>query len=189
MSVSPQIRVVALVGILAALGLAAGMMALGRGQSASSAPPKVIKPLHPVRKQHPKAARAKHAKPAAPARKPTAKPAAKPAVAGNGLPAALASALTAHDVVVVSLYAPDAAVDQEALKEAQAGASLAGAGFVALNVRNESEAGPLAELLNGVLEDPAVLVFQRAQPKSVFVRINGFADRETVAQAAVNAAP
>src|SRR5205807_5536738 len=38
-----------------------------------------------------------------------------------------------------------------------------------------------------ILDDPAVLVFQ--QPKTLFVRLNGFADRDTVAQAAQNAVP
>jgi hypothetical protein len=37
-----------------------------------------------------------------------------------------------------------------------------------------------------VLDGPAVLVFER--PGSLFVRFNGFADRDTVAQAAENAA-
>ena len=36
-----------------------------------------------------------------------------------------------------------------------------------------------------VLDGPAVLVFQR--PRTLFVRLNGFADRDTVAQAAANA--
>ena len=38
----------------------------------------------------------------------------------------------------------------------------------------------------GVLQDPAVLVLR--PPGSLVVRIDGFADRETVAQAALNAA-
>jgi hypothetical protein len=71
-----------------------------------------------------------------------------------------------------------------ALREAQAGAAASGAGFVALNVLNESQAKPLTKKL-GVLEDPAVLVFRR--PSEVVVRFSGFADKQTVAQAARNA--
>ena len=39
----------------------------------------------------------------------------------------------------------------------------------------------------GVLPDPALLVFRR--PGDLVFRVNGFADRATVAQAAVNARP
>src|ERR671922_302373 len=87
-------------------------------------------------------------------------------------------------VVVVGLYDPDAAVDTMALAEAKAGAQAAGAGFVALNVLAESQSRPLLELL-GTLENPSVLVYRR--PDTLFARIGGFADRETVAQAAANA--
>ena len=61
--------------------------------------------------------------------------------------------------------------------------SAAGVGFVALNVLTESQARPLTKQL-GVLEDPAVLVFRR--PNVLVVRFSGFADMQTVAQAARN---
>jgi hypothetical protein len=112
-----------------------------------------------------------------------AKPAAKP-VDENGLPRVLSTALAENRVVVVSLYDPEAAVDGIALAEARAGASATGAGFVALNVFAEAQSRPLLELL-GTLENPAVLVYRR--PNTLFARISGFADRETVAQAAANA--
>src|SRR5207244_12416349 len=87
---------------------------------------------------------------------------------------------------------PRSSVDQVALGEAREGAGSAGAGFVALNVADEKVAAPLTSLLTGgataadrVLDDPAVLVFQA--PRTLFVRLNGFNDRETVAQAASNA--
>ena len=70
---------------------------------------------------------------------------------------------------------------------------LAHAGFVSFNVADEKVVSPLSSLLTGaptpadrVLDGPAVLVFVR--PNSLFVRLNGFADRDTVAQAAANAA-
>jgi hypothetical protein len=172
-------------------------MLLGRGQSSSEAAVKTIKPLHPVKKlaaapAKPKARKAAvkvAAKPMPKRAKPKATPG--PAVI-DGMPAALAKALRSNDVVVVSLFAPRSAVDALATAEAKHGAALAGAGFVAFNVADEKIVSPLTSLLTGaqtaadrVLDGPAVLVFQR--PKTLFVRFNGFADRDTVAQAAANA--
>jgi hypothetical protein len=168
---------------VAMLALGGGLLLLTRGQSSSSAAAPVIKPLHPVNKHVKSIAKA-------PTKK-RAKARRTPAVI-DGMPGALALALRAKPVVVVALYAPRAAVDVVARDEAQQGASLAGAGFVALDVSDNKVAAPLTALLTGaataadrVLDDPAVLVFQ--QPKTLFVRFNGFTDRDTVAQAAVNA--
>jgi len=125
--------------------------------------------------------------------KPKAAPKRKAPVVVDGMPTALAHALRSHSVVVVSLYTPDASVDAMATEEARHGAALAGAGFVSFNVADEKVVSPLSSLLTGaptaadrVLDGPAVLVFGR--PGSLFVRFNGFADRDTVAQAAENAA-
>ena len=108
------------------------------------------------------------------------------------MPAALALALRSNPVVVVSLYAPGSSVDELAKAEAQAGAKLAGAVFVPLDVSNERIAAPLTSLLTGgatpadrVLDDPAVLVFQA--PRTLYVRLTGWNDRDTVAQAVENA--
>jgi hypothetical protein len=191
--VSPRLRVVAAGAFVAVLAFGATLFLLGRGQSAAPEP-KVIKPLHPVKKSRrvASAARARRA-----AAKTTVKPRAKakraPAVI-DGLPAALARALASHKVVVVALYAPNARVDVLAEREARAGAATAGAGFVALDVTSERQTRPLTSLLASApqqvdrqLDSPAVLVFQ--QPKTLFVRLNGFNDAATVAQAAQNAAP
>jgi hypothetical protein len=170
-------------------------MLLGGSPSSSQAAVKTIKPLHPVNKAaKPKAkAPAKKLAPK-PARK-VAKKVAKPKGLSviNGMPAALARALASHAVVVVSLYAPRSSVDAMATDEAKHGAALAGAGFVAFSVADEKVVSPLTSLLTGaqtaadrVLDGPAVLVFQR--PRTLFVRFNGFADRDTVAQAVANAA-
>ena len=216
MTVSPQLRLLALAGLIAVLGGAAAMLLMGRSGSGSAAP-KVIRPLHPV---------AKHAaKPtvheAPTTGKTVAKHAAKPAVhkaasrkvktpkapfvTVEGLPVSLVAALTAHPVVVVALYQvertstaaerlaarmgsnPDAAVgiDRLALAEAQAGAHDAHAGFLGVDVFRRTDAEPLTKLF-GVLQDPAVLVFER--PGTVFVQLDGYADRDTIAQAATNAA-
>jgi hypothetical protein len=118
---------------------------------------------------------------------PKSKPASvAPALPADGLPAVINRALRSHAVVVVSLYDPQAEVDAASLGEASAGARLAGAGFVPLNVLSQAEAEPLAKKL-GVLPDPALLVFQA--PDTLVFRIDGFADRDTVAQAVANAMP
>jgi hypothetical protein len=202
-SLSPRVRILAAALFLAVAALAAGFMLLGGSPGSSQAAVKVIKPLHPVNKAAKTAAKKATVKPKAkaPAKKSAKKftrKSAKPKVAAgpaviDGMPAALAHALASHAVVVVSLYAPRSPVDAMATDEAKHGAALAGAGFVAFNVADEKIVSPLTSLLTGaqtaadrVLDGPAVLVFQR--PGTLFVRFNGFADRDTVAQAAANAA-
>ena len=178
MSSSPRLRVIGLVTGLAVLALVAGFLVMSRGQSSSSAATThTVVPLS-------KRARVKKHAAKAPFRKAVTKTAAsKPAESANGLPAALEAALTRNRVVVVSLYAPKVEIDEMAMREARAGAAAAGVGFVALNVLTESQARPLTKQL-GVLEDPAVLVFRR--PNVLVVRFSGFADMQTVAQAARN---
>jgi hypothetical protein len=192
------------------VALMGGYMLLARGQSSSSAAVPAIKPLHPVKKHVVKTVAPKAKAPAkkpvatAPKKKVVVKTAPKqvaakakpkvhvPAVI-DGMPSALALALRSHSVVVVSLYTPDASVDSMATDEARHGALAAHVGFVAFNVADEKIVSPLSSVLTGaptpadrVLDGPAVLVFVR--PKALFVRLNGFADRDTVAQAAANAA-
>jgi hypothetical protein len=121
--------------------------------------------------------------PTAPVRKPVEPPKGDP-VDANGLPLVLARMLAKHPVTVVALYDPAAAIDAMALAEARAGAAEVKAGFLALSIRSEPHVRPLAQLL-GVLESPSVLVYER--PNTLFVRLNGFSDRETIAQAAANA--
>ncbi len=215
MSLDARLPVLAAAVGVAVLALAGGFLMLGRGQSSSSAAVPVIKPLHPVKKHvttAPKKAAVKHvvrakktapvkkaavvkAKPAvkaAPKPKAVAKPKRHTPVVIDGMPSALALALRAHPVVVVSLYTPDSSVDSMATAEARHGAEAAHAGFVSFNVADNRIVSPLSALLTGaptpadrVLDGPAVLVFQR--PNTLFVRFNGFADRDTVAQAAANA--
>jgi hypothetical protein len=192
--VTERVRIFAAAGLVAVLALGGGFMLLGRGQGTSPAATKVIKPLHPVKKRTHKAVVPKKTH-AAPKAKPTPKPKLKPKPSRpviDGMPAAVALALQSYPVVVVSLYAPDSAVDKLATAEAREGAATAGVGFVALDVTKESVAAPLTSLLTGgtsaadrVLDDPAVLVF--TQPKTLYVRLNGWNDRDTVAQAASNA--
>jgi len=170
------------------------------GDNPSIARSKLANPA-PVKKPAPLKAKAKPAA-KAPVKKPVVKPSAKPVpvvpsvepappaapaakpLDESDLPKVLSAALAGHRVVVVGLYDPDSPVDEMALAEARAGAQAAGAGFVALNVFAEAQSRPLLELL-GTLESPGVLVYRR--PEVLFARIGGFADSETVAQAAANA--
>ncbi len=187
-------RIFAAAGVVAVLALGGGFMLLGRGPSEPSAAP-VVKPLHPVKK-HPVAANkaplARKAKPTAKVvARPKAKPKPVPAVI-DGMPSALALALRGRPVVVAALYAPGSSVDELARAEAQAGARAAGVPFVALDVTSEKVVAPLTSLLTGgasaadrVLDDPAVLVFK--SPKTLFIRLSGWNDRDTVAQAVENA--
>lgn len=102
-----------------------------------------------------------------------------------GLPESLAQALGRSKAVVVSLYDPYSQVDGTSFAEAKAGAGLAGVGFVGLNVLSQRDVGKLTEQL-GLLPDPGVLVYVR--PAALAAKLTGFSDKETVAQAARNAA-
>ena len=101
------------------------------------------------------------------------------------LPPQLAHALRTHRVVVVALGVAGSAVDLEARGEAKVGATLAGSGFLAVNATNERQIKAFRPLLKGNFDAPAVLVVKR--PGTTFVRLDGFADRQLVAQAAANA--
>ena len=172
-------------------------------ESSFTATPRLKKAPAPARKPvtKPKAKAPVKAKPkakAAPVVKPKAKPAAVPVapvrkpveapkgdpVDANGLPLVLSKTLAKHPITVVALYDPEAALDAMALAEARAGAAEVGAGFLAISIRSEPHVRPLAQLL-GVLESPSVLVYER--PNTLFVRLAGFSDRATIAQAAANA--
>jgi hypothetical protein len=185
-TLSPPVRYAALLGLLAAVLIGGGTTMLGRGEA--EAVPHAINP-HPFGKKKPAVTAAKPKAPtpvAPPIRK--APPRPSPAVVTAlkaGLPAPLARAFAQHHVVVVSLYNPYSQVDGIAFAEARAGAQLAGAGFVPLNVLSQAQVGKLTEQL-GLLPDPGLLIYVR--PATLAARISGFADKETVAQAAQNAA-
>ena len=191
MSETPRVKVIGLVVGIAVVALAAGFFLLSGGQSTSSAASThTVIPLS--QRTHSKAAKAKaKAKHRAnSAAKPAANPKPKPALPApaandDGLPAALTAALVRNHVVVVSLYAPRVELDDMALREAKAGASAAGAGFLAVNVLSDAQSRQLTKQL-GVLEDPGVLVFKR--PGDLVTRFSGFADKQTILQAARNAA-
>ena len=170
---------------LCVLAAAVGLFALQRRSTDSGPTSASVAPTAPRAHAARKAATS-HRATAAPARpKPKARPKpAKVVEPGGKLPVAIRHALAADDVVVVALYDPRAKIDGTAMAEARAGAEKAGSSFVPVDVRGKG-----VESLNamyGVLQDPAVLVLR--PPGSLVVRIDGFADRDTVAQAALNAA-
>jgi hypothetical protein len=194
-TLSPPVRYAALLGLLATVLVGGGLMFMGHGGSPAAAPHVINHhPFGTGVKTHPKAIvqkpaqspKAKVAKPVAPAAtKAPEQPSAVVAALASGLPAQIADALGKHAVVVVSLYNPYSEVDGIAFAEARAGAQLANAGFVPLSVLSQSQAEKLTETL-GLLPDPGILVYIR--PGALAARISGFADKETVAQAAQNAA-
>jgi hypothetical protein len=96
----------------------------------------------------------------------------------------LAGALDENKVVVVLFYAPGSSYDTIQAREARAGAAAAGAGFLAVDVSKDRQVSSLAAAF-AVRDAPAILVVKRSF--RVAVRIHGYADRETVAQAAANA--
>jgi hypothetical protein len=200
LTLSPPIRYAALAALLLAVLVGGGMTMLGHGGGKSSvASPTVIK-HHPFgagakkqttvpAKKHatPHATRQvkpKTARPHAPAA-PRVDQAVVLAALAAGLPKPIATALGRQKTVVVELYNPYSEVDGISFAEARAGAKLAGVGFVSLNVLSEAQVGQLTQSL-GLLPDPGLLVYVR--PGTLVARISGFADKETVAQAAQNAA-
>jgi hypothetical protein len=238
LSISPQMKIVAIIGLVAALALGGGMMMLGRSDGSSSAANAV--PTVPLKHFHPKpgtpaarvakkaapaakgvtaapvasaaakspakaapasAAPAAAAAPAAPASTVAARPAVKPAmptpkpkpapkppVAANGLPTPLDELLHTHRIVVVAIYDPEVPSERDiALPEARAGALDANAGFLAVNVLDQRVAGPLTAIAgNGtILPDPGILVYR--QPGTLINTLQGFVDRDSVAEAVANA--
>lgn len=208
MTISPQMRIVALVALLAVVGLSGSMLFLRGGSAdktqttpvstraattaARTTPDKASTTAKPV------------AHPAKPATKPATKPkpvakhvtkpkhAAKPpAFHGNPvyatLPHALQWQLAHNKIVVVSVYNPRSDVDAITVAEAHAGALDAGVGFLLVSVLDNKVAGILTALLpeGGLLPNPGVLVYRA--PGDIALRLDGFADRDTVAQAATNA--
>jgi hypothetical protein len=186
LTLSPPVKIAALCGLLAVVMIPAGLMFMGRSSGSSDAAPPHVLNRHPfghAPATH-KAAKpaAKKAAPVAP--KPTVDRAAIAVAVKAGLPTPVAQALGRSGAVVVSLYDPYSQVDGISFAEARAGAALAHVAFVPLNVLSQAQVGKLTEQL-GLLPDPGVLVYVR--PARLAVKIGGFADKETVAQAAANA--
>ena len=243
LTITPLIRIAALIGLVAILALGGGVLLLGRSHSTTTEPAGARhgSATAAQRKTHvtPAATHAKtktavktaapatHAKKTTPAtvhktatqhkaatkHKATAQHAttpqhttmtqhktatkheatpSKPAkFRGNpvyaDLPAALQWELSRHKVVVVSFYDPNANVDAISVAEAHAGAITTKAGFLLVSVLDNKVAGILTALLpdGGLLPEPGVIIYRA--PGTIVQRMDGFADRDSVAQAAANA--
>jgi hypothetical protein len=201
LTLSPPVKIAAICGLVFTVLVFGGLRTLGGGGTSSSntATSHVIT-HHPFGSGVAKNTRHKtvvtprttatkaHAK-AKPVVKPKPHPvvdlAAVNAARTAGLPEAVAQALGRSKTVVVSLYDPYSQVDGTSYAEAKAGAGLAGVGFVGLNVLSTHDVGKLTQQL-GLLPDPGVLVYIR--PAALAAKLDGFSDKETVAQAARNAA-
>jgi hypothetical protein len=96
----------------------------------------------------------------------------------------LSGALEENKVVVVLLYTPGSNYDTIQAREARAGAAAGGAGFLAVDVSRDRQVASLAAAFE-IRDAPALLVVK--QGFRIAVRISGYADRETIAQAAANA--
>jgi hypothetical protein len=205
LTISAPVRIAAIAGLVLTVVLFGGLRMLGGsgGDDGSVAESKVL-PHHPfgsgAKSAHKPAATTPAAKPATHKAVPTTAKAKKvapvekqpvvnrqaiKAARAAGLPEAVAQALGRNSTVVVSLYDPYSQVDGIAYAEAKAGAALAGVGFVPVSVLSQPQVGKLTEKL-GLLPDPGILVYVR--PGALAAKIGGFADKETVAQAAQNAA-
>jgi hypothetical protein len=186
--ISPPIRIFAVIIILVGVAGMLAMRTMGASADTSAPIPLPVKKSATPAKAAAKPGKAKASapKPAA-AKRVTPKPAVNPVVPPSGFPIVVDHALQRHAVVVISLVVPGASVDELAAAEAESGAKLSGAGFLALNVLNEGVARKLLAKLGTTVKDPSVIVLTRSG--DVALALTGFVDRETVAQAAANASP
>ena len=164
------VRLVALVGLVAVLGAGALVMR-GLGSSEPEAAPLPERTLAASR-------------PTPTAKVSRAQKARRSALAASGFPRSVVAALMRRPVAVVSVVAPGAPLDELAVREARAGAALAGAAFVTLNAYRSADVAALVEKV-GLRRNPAVIVMR--PPGAVAARLAGFADRDSVAQAATDA--
>jgi hypothetical protein len=193
LKVSRPIQILVLVLVLAGVAGIASMQMLGKGSSSSAAP--LTADQVRARAHHTSVQAVQHAKPATHAATPTAgapkskpKPkVAKPAPPANGLPIVLNDLFRRHRIVVVSVFDPQDKTDAISYAEARAGAADAGAGFLGVSVLDDSVAGPLTAALpdQGLLPVPGILIYRR--PGVLIQRVDGFEDRDGVAQLAAGA--
>ena len=180
LTVSPQIRILALVGLLAALGLGASMFVMGGGSSKTDTAPATTAPaVHTPAKPHTAPVVKPATKPAKHATKPATKPVTKPHTATRHHAKKATPARFRGNPVYAQL---PQALQWQLAHEEEARVRVDRTG-----VLNNKVAGLLTALLpgGGLLPDPGVLVYRA--PGDVALRLDGFADRASVAQAATNA--
>jgi hypothetical protein len=179
-TLSPPIRVFALTGVLAVVGLAVFLFLVTRpvddGPSSAPAPPRTAT-------ETPTQATPT---PAAPARTTPPAKASRPRAAAlprSGFPVPIHRALRRNRVVVVMVYMPGGAVDSVVSAEARAGAAMSNAGFVRVSGLSERLVAPLVAK-TGVLPSPAVVVLKRPDVVAATLSVT---DRQTIAQAVAQA--
>ena len=181
MTASVHLRGIVIAGALAFLALALGFVTLAMNQTASKAAVHTIVPLKD---------RA-HATTRTPASAVPKKAKAKPnvhlvAALKAGLPRSIAAQLAAHRVVIVELWSNSDSVGKLAEGEAKAGAALAGAGYIGVNVDVDGgAASEVTRVLGKLPVAPAALVYTR--PGTLTTTLPGFNDRTVVQQAALSA--
>ena len=173
-TISPPIRVFAIVGVIAAAGVGLALFMLGRSTDTTGA---VTPPTTQT-------AATRHGTPARIQPLQRAKPrTAHFTTPASGFPRAVDRAFRSHRVVVMAVYMPGSSVDALVRREARAGAIASGAGYVPVSALNDRTAGALVAK-TGVLPDPAVVVVRRP---GVVTATLGVSDRETVEQAVAEA--
>jgi hypothetical protein len=179
-TLSPPIRVLALVGVLAAAALGILLFMQNRDTASTTQPATpTIRPRAQIQQTTSKRVAQK-----AHTAKPAHVKAARKVVLLPGLPPSIAHALRYSDVVVVSLFARGAQGDGAARSEARKGARAVHAAFVSVNVLDERTAIRISDFAGENATAPSVLVVKR--PGRVVNRFQGFTDRQLVAQAAQN---
>lgn len=171
MTLSPPVRVAALVAALALTALGAFVFLLG-GRAQDDVGATAVPATSPA--AHVQATPAAPSKPS-PVRK-------KPVLAPD-LPRPVALAFRNRQVVVVAVYVPGSVVDAGVRREAQAGARMSVAGFVPISATSENALAKIVAKA-GILPAPAVVIMRRP---GIAVTTLGVADRQTVAAAVAQA--
>ena len=193
LTISRPIQIFALVAVIAIAG--GGAMLAMKPKHAAAPPVLVTKPAvapasivaastsRPVGSRRTAAPTAIAAVPTVTTPKPTA---VVRVVGTNGLPLTINAALKKHAVVIVSVFDPESSTDAISYAEAKAGANSAGVGFVGISLLDNALAAALTSALpsGGLLPAPGVLIYRR--PGTLVQRIDGFTDRDAVAQAAAS---
>jgi hypothetical protein len=193
LTISRPVQIFALVAVIAAIG--GGAMLMLKPKHAAAPPVVVTKPsIAPAdpAKAAPGERTATTKAPATattPARTTPAASASPPApkaspVAADGLPVTIHSALKTHKIVVVSVFDPQSPTDAISYAEAKAGAAEANVGFVGISLLDNPVAAALTSALptGDLLPAPGILIYRR--PGTLVQRVDGFLDRDVVAQAA-----
>jgi len=163
-TISPQARIVALVGVLLIVLGGSAFYVMHR----HTQPQTVTTPPAQQQTQHPTPTPRVHIV------RPTVDPL---------FPTPLRNALEHNAIVVVGFYNPDAPVGSATITEAQAGAAAAHVGFLRVNLLDDAVAGPLTALLPAgqLLPNPGIVIYKR--PGTILYRSDGYLDRAAVVEA------